>query len=100
MPEISDVALFQALRTDFYNLFIEDAVISELQVRSNIEDHWQRIQDIAKNNPEDTGTDVREFKDGLRNTMESQSTPMQYKKHGILLLFIGKGITVEDYMSE
>jgi hypothetical protein len=95
-----DTTRFAALNTEFYHHFLDNATLSPSFMQSSLEALFWQIQIFAMTHPEATGADSHAFTDGLRRMMIRQATPWQYRKHGTLLVFIGKDITLEDYLNE
>ncbi|KAK6827868.1 hypothetical protein PG995_010197 [Apiospora arundinis] len=59
------------------------------------------MQELANATPEDTGTGTgtRPWADDLKKAQREEATPRTHRKWGSLMVFIGKYITLQDYIS-
>lgn len=61
--------------------------------------HFDKVQEYARNYPQETGTGTHDFTDSLKGVYEEQARPLQY--HGrTLTVCLGKDITYTDYLAE
>lgn len=58
------------------------------------------MQGLASATPEDTGTVAHPWKEGLKQAQLQQAKQKTQDKLGSLIVFIGKGITIEDYVNQ
>lgn len=100
LPTDHVASLYRNLDVRFYFRFLEDAAAPSPSMRSDLVDHFKRLQQYANSNGPLTGTDRRRFGDTLRQAMTEQSMPYLYKKAAVPLVIIGKDITLKDYIAE
>ncbi|KAK8079816.1 hypothetical protein PG997_007634 [Apiospora hydei] len=101
MPENKDVTIFQNLETNYYHCAFQVSGLFPTIRLEALERQFDEIQELANVLTEDTGTKTHPFTDSIKRVQLNQATPTpQYDKLGTLMVFIGNGFVIEDYVDQ
>jgi hypothetical protein len=93
-PPAQDTAVFESLKTRFYERYTQSAKSPPEELRA----HFANVQAFVNGNPATTGAALHPFTNSVRNTCISQAVPSYYNSNTVII-FLGKDITLEDYAS-
>ncbi|KAK8028878.1 hypothetical protein PG991_005934 [Apiospora marii] len=100
IPSAEDTSIFEDLGTNYYHRALQTARPSSVLQATALETLFDEMQALANATPNDTGTDIRPWTDALKRAQVEQAKVRTQYKLGSLMVFIGKDITIEDYVNQ
>ncbi|KAK6075089.1 hypothetical protein SCUP515_06140 [Seiridium cupressi] len=100
VPSIRDASAFESLQSNFYRRALDSVRGPPTQIKVQLAELFDRLYDIANALPQDTGADKHPFTLNLKDALLRQATPRVNCKFGTLMVWLGKDITLQDYMLE
>ncbi|KAK9417713.1 hypothetical protein SUNI508_01470 [Seiridium unicorne] len=100
VPSIRDASAFESLQSNFYRRALDSVRGPPTQIKVQLAELFARLYDVANALPQDTGADKHPFTLNLKDSLLRQATPRVNCKFGTLMVWLGKDITLQDYMLE
>ncbi|KAK8051265.1 hypothetical protein PG993_002650 [Apiospora rasikravindrae] len=101
IPENKDTIIFENLETNYYHRAFQVFGLFPTIRMEALERHFDEVQGLANTLSEDTGTGTHPFTDPIKRVQLNEATPTpQYDKLGTLMVFIGNGVVLEDYVDQ
>lgn len=99
VPSTDDHDAFLAMQVQFYFRLHNNAGITPSGMMADVKHLFGAIQQFARDNAS-TGTCKHPFTDILRNAMAAQAQPSLYRMKHVILVVLGKDLTLDNYLRE